>query len=320
MSRWINDMICRGLQKIIYSTAYKGHMPNEWNPWKEPGKVQMDNGVILHNDVCYGKNYPNSFADIWLPDNTDQKYPVVVYLHGGGFIFGNKSSGDPLSAGEEKTGKLMKIIEQGYALVNADYALAPQYRFPSQIRQLDELFRFLLDHQEEYRLDMNHVCLSGGSAGADMTEIYAACVCSDEYAGKLDVKPVMTKENLRVLAIDEAALDSSVFDSKMYAMLGCWTGAKKNAPEDTAMINAKNYLRDSYIPSWINASNEGGDNGFFIKEGRELKKVLDQIHVPNDLVYFPSENLPHGYMDNVGKEPHADEAFNRMMSFIEKHI
>ena len=106
----------------------------------------------------------------------------------------------------------------------------------------------------------------------------------------------------------------------MYAMLGCWTGAKKNTPEDTAMINAKNYLRDSYIPSWINASNEGGDNGFFIKEGRELKKVLDQIHVPNDLVYFPSENLPHGYMDNVGKEPHADEAFNRMMSFIEKYI
>lgn len=320
MSRWVNDMICRGLQKIIYSTAYKGHKPNEWNPWKEPGKVQMDNGVILHNDVCYGKNYPNSFADIWLPDNTDQKYPVVVYLHGGGFIFGNKSSGDPLSAGDEKTGKLMKIIEQGYALVNADYALAPQYRFPSQIRQLDELFRFLLDHQEEYRLDMNHVCLSGGSAGAIMTEIYGACVCSPEYAEQLNVTPVMTKENLRVLAIDEAALDSSVFDSKMYAMLGCWTGAKRNTPEDTAMINAKNYLKDSYIPSWINASNEGGENGFFIKEGRDLKKVLDHIGVPNDLVYFPEENLPHGYMDNVGKEPHADEAFNRMMSFIEKYI
>lgn len=320
MSRWVNDMICRGLQKIIYSTAYKGHKPNEWNPWKEPGKVQMDNGVILHNDVCYGKNYPNSFADIWLPDNTDQKYPVVVYLHGGGFIFGNKCSGDPLSAGEEKTGKLMKIIEQGYALVNADYALAPQYRFPSQIRQLDELFRFLLDHQEEYRLDMNHVCLSGGSAGAIMTEIYGACVCSPEYAEQLNVTPVMTKENLRVLAIDEAALDSSVFDSKMYAMLGCWTGAKRNTPEDTAMINAKNYLKDSYIPSWINASNEGGENGFFIKEGRDLKKVLDHIGVPNDLVYFPEENLPHGYMDNVGKEPHADEAFNRMMSFIEKYI
>ncbi|MBR2811187.1 MAG: alpha/beta hydrolase, partial [Solobacterium sp.] len=137
MSRWMNDMICRGLQKIIYAKVYKGHQPNEWKPWKEPGTVRMENGMVLHNDVCYGKNAPNSYADIWLPDNTDRKYPVVVYLHGGGFIFGNKSSGDPLSAGEEKTGKLMKIIASGYALVNADYALAPQYRFPSQIRQLD---------------------------------------------------------------------------------------------------------------------------------------------------------------------------------------
>ncbi|MDO5110483.1 MAG: hypothetical protein Q4D59_11175 [Erysipelotrichaceae bacterium] len=86
------------------------------------------------------------------------------------------------------------------------------------------------------------------------------------------------------------------------------------------MINAKKYIRDSYIPGWINASNEGGENGFFIKEGRDLKNVLDRIHVPNDLVYFPEENLPHGYMDNVGKESHADEAFNRMMSFINQHI
>ena len=320
MSRLVNDLVCRSLQKIIYAKVYKGHKPNEWEPWKEPGTVQTEDGTIVHNDVCYSRNYPNSYADIWLPDETDQKYPVVVYCHGGGFIFGNKSSGDPLSAGEEKTGKLMKIIEQGYALVNADYALAPQYRFPSQILQLDELFRFLLDHQEEYRLDMNHVCLSGGSAGAIMTEIYGTCVCSPEYAELLNVTPVMTKANLRVLAIDEAALDASVFDSKMYAMLGCWTGAKKNTPEDTAMINAKTYIRDSFIPSWINASNEGGENGFFIKEGRDLKKVLDQIHVPNDLVYFPEENLPHGYMDNVGREKHADEAFHRMMSFIEKYI
>ncbi len=320
MSRLINDMICRGLQKIIYATAYKGHRPNEWKPWKEPGIVRTNDGMIVHNDVCYGKNYPNSYADIWLPDDTETKHPVVVYLHGGGFIFGNKSSGDPLSAGEEKTGKLLKIIESGYALVNADYALAPQYRFPSQIRQLDELFRFLMENADRYHLDMNRVCLSGGSAGADMTEIYAACVCNPEYAELLKVQPAMTKDDLRVLAIDEAALDASVFDKKMYPMLGCWTGAKKNTPEDTAIINAKNYIKDSYIPSWINASNEGGENGFFIKEGRDLKAVLDNIGVPNDLVYFPGETLPHGYMDNVGKETHADEAFSRMLTFIEQYI
>lgn len=320
MSRFVNDMVSKVLQKVIYSKVYRGHKPNEWKPWNTPETIHLDNGKVMFRDVCYGNSYPNSYADIWLPDNSDKKWPVVVYLHGGGFIFGNKSSGDPLSAGEEKQGKLQKIIEEGYVLVNADYALAPQYRFPSQIRQLDELFRFLLDNADKYNLDMNRVCLSGGSAGANMTEIYGVCVCNKEYAGLLEVDPVMTSDNLKVLAIDEAALDASVFDRKMYIMLGCATGAKRNTPEEVKMINAKTFIKDSFIPSWINASNEGGENGFFITEARGLKKILDEKKVDNDMVYFPGENLPHGYMDNVGIEKHADEAFNRMMTFIKKHI
>ena len=281
----------------------------------------MENGITLYNDVCYGKNYPNSFADIWLPDGTEIKKPVVVYLHGGGFIFGNKSTGDPLSAGKEKSGKLMKLIEAGYALVNADYALAPQHRFPSQIRQLDELLRFLIENADRYHLDMNRVCLSGGSAGADMTEIYAACVCNSDYAAMLGVDPVMTTENLKVLAIDEAALDASVFDKNMYAMLGCATGAKRNTPEAVAIINAKTYIRETFIPSWINASNEPNDEtGYFVTEARGLKLKLDEIGVPNDLVFFPGAKLPHGYMDQMASEPHAKEAFDRMMNFIQKHI
>lgn len=309
------------MQKIIYSKVYKGHKPNEWEPWNKPEIILAEDGKVMHRDVCYGNTYPNSFADIWLPDNSDRKWPVIVYLHGGGFIFGNKSSGDPLSVGEDKEGKLQRIIEGGYALVNADYALAPEYRFPCQIRQLDELFRFLIENAERYHLDMDMVCLSGGSAGANMTEIYATCVCSPEYAQFLKVNPVMTKENLKVLAIDEAALDASVFDSRMYVMLGCATGAKRNSPEEVKLINAKTFMKDSFIPSWINASNEPNDEtGYFITEGRGLKKKLDEIGVSNDLVFFPGAKLPHGYMDNVGKEEHADEAFNRMMSFIQKHI
>ena len=77
-----------------------------------------------------------------------------------------------------------------------------------------------------------------GSAGANITEIYAACVCNPKYAALLGVEPVLKPESLKVLAIDEAALDASVFDKNMYAMLGCATGAKHNTPEAVAIINA----------------------------------------------------------------------------------
>lgn len=155
-----------------------------------------------------------------------------------------------------------------------------------------------------------------------MTEIYAACVCNPEYAALLGVEPIMTTKNLKVLAIDEAALDASVFDKNMFAMLGCMTGAKNNDPGgDIAIINAKNYIRGQFIPSWINASNEPDDEkGFFITEARGLKEKLDEIGVPCDMVFFPGANLPHGYMDQVANEPHAKKAFDRMMEFIRQYI
>lgn len=321
MGKLIDDLKCRMLQKMVYRKYYRGHKPNEWDPWNAPQVRQLDSGLLCSSDIKYGQTYPNSFADIWYPDDSGKKRPVVVYFHGGGFIFGNKSTGDPLQSGKGGVGKLEAIVREGYILVNADYALAPQYRFPVQIRQCDELFRFLTAHEEELHLDMSHVCLSGGSAGANMTEIYAACVCNPDYAALLGVDPVMTKENLKVLAIDEAALDASVFDKNMYAMLGCAVGAKQNTPQAVSIINAKKYIRDSYIPSWINASNEPDDDkGYFITEARGLKKKLDEIGVPNDLVFFPGAGLPHGYMDRMGADPYAKEAFERMMAFIKKYI
>ena len=321
MGRLFNDIKCRVIQKAVYGKLYSGHKPNEWEPWNPPATRTLDGGLMCRSDVRYGESYPNSFADIWYPDDSDRKRPVVVYFHGGGFIFGNKASGDPMQQGQGGVGKLEAIVKAGYILVNADYALAPEYRFPVQIRQCDELLRYLIDHQDELRLDMSRVCLTGGSAGANMTEIYAACVCNREYADMLGVNPVMTVENLKVLAIDEAALDASVFDKNMYAMLGCATGARRNTPEDVEIINAKNYIRTGYIPSWINASNEPNDEtGFFITEARGLKRKLDEIGVPNDLVFFPGANLPHGYMDQMDSEPHAKEAFERMLAFIGTYI
>ncbi len=320
MGKIINDLKCKLLQKAVYAKVYKGHQPNEWEPWNTPDVKTMENGLVCRSDIKYGTTYPNSFADIWYPDDSEQKRPVIVYFHGGGFIFGNKSTGDPLQTGSGGVGKLEAIVKAGYILVNADYALAPQYRFPTQIGQTDELFRYLIAHQEELHLDMSRVCLSGGSAGANITEIYATCVCNPDYATMLGVDPVMTTENLKVLAIDEAALDASVFDKNMYAMLGCATGAKRNTPDAVAIINAKNYIKGSFIPSWINASNEPNDEtGYFITEGCGLKQKLDEIGVPNDLVFFPGAKLPHGYMDNL-KEPHGREAFERMMAFIGQYI
>ena len=70
MGKKLNDLKCTLIQKAVYAKLYKGHKPNEWEPWHKPGVKKLENGLICRNDVKYGETYPNSFADIWYPDDS----------------------------------------------------------------------------------------------------------------------------------------------------------------------------------------------------------------------------------------------------------
>ena len=320
MGKLWNELKCRALQKAVYSKVYKGHKPNSFEPWKAPGRMELDGGIVCRNDIAYGNTYPNSHFDLWYPDESGEKRPTFVYFHGGGFLFGDKTTGDPLAAGEGGNSKLRKIVEAGYNLVNANYALAPKFRFPVQMEQVDQLMRYLTEHAEELHLDMTRVILGGGSAGANMTEIYGACVVNPDYAGKLGIHPFMTTEHLRVLAIDEAALDTHTFDDNMFTMLSCCLGEnKRDYAGKLTLMNAKEYIRDIYIPSWINTSNRGE---YFIRDAVDLAAKLESIGCEYDLVYFTREqsDLDHGYMDLLDENEFAKEAFDRMIQFIQEHI
>ena len=322
MSLFTADLRCKIVQKIVYKKVYTGHRPNSFQPWKEPGETTFENGMIMKNDISYESKYPNGFFDLWLPDSSAEKKPVFVYFHGGGFIFGDKSTGDPLAQGEGDKGKMAAIVKAGYALVNADYALSPDYRFPVQLEQVDELMRYLLTNADKLGIDMSRVCLSGASAGADLTELYASMICNREYAAEIGINPVMTEENLKVLAIDEATLDIRDFDcnKNMYAMLHCWLGdGSKEYSGKRKLLNAKDHIKEHFIPSWINSSNM---EEWFIKEAHNLAKKLDYIDCDYDLVYFPREygDLTHGYMEQLESSECAKQAFDRMMKFVGEHI
>ena len=70
MGKLINDLKCEAVQKAVYAKLYKGHKPNEWEPWNAPEVKTLENGMVCRSDVKYGETYPNSFADIWYPDES----------------------------------------------------------------------------------------------------------------------------------------------------------------------------------------------------------------------------------------------------------
>ncbi|MCG4767417.1 alpha/beta hydrolase, partial [Fusicatenibacter saccharivorans] len=89
----------------------------------KPKVAINNNNVKVFNNITYSKAFPKSQLDIITPAELDKdvKLSVIFWMHGGGFIAGDKQYKNPL---------LAKIAEQGYIVVNINYALAPQYKYP----------------------------------------------------------------------------------------------------------------------------------------------------------------------------------------------
>jgi len=96
----------------------------------------------------------------WRRRGPDQKYPVVVNFHGGGFTIGN--------ACDDARWCAAVVSQLGAIIVSVDYRLAPEHPFPTAVKDGVEAILYLSEHAEELGLDKNNFAISGFSAGGNM--------------------------------------------------------------------------------------------------------------------------------------------------------
>ena len=96
----------------------------------------------------------------WRRRGANQKYPVVVNFHGGGFTIGN--------ACDDARWCAAVVSQLGAVVVSVDYRLAPEHPFPTAVKDGVEAILYLSEHAEELGLDINNFAISGFSAGGNM--------------------------------------------------------------------------------------------------------------------------------------------------------
>jgi acetyl esterase/lipase len=97
-------------------------------------------------------------ANIFLPASSGL-HPVVVYFHGGGFIFGNRDQ-------DLETSLKDKLLANNYAVVSADYRLAPETKLDGILQDVGDVVRWLkLNGAKEYSIDVTRIAAMGGSSG-----------------------------------------------------------------------------------------------------------------------------------------------------------
>jgi acetyl esterase/lipase len=111
--------------------------------------------------------------DLYYPARISGPLPVAVYIHGGGWIAGDKEKADHNLEGKA-------VLAQDYLLVALDYRLAPKYRFPAMIEDVKCAIRSLRAHAAQYGLDAGRIGVWGVSAGGHLAALLGT---ADEIAG-----------------------------------------------------------------------------------------------------------------------------------------
>ncbi|RIA64104.1 acetyl esterase/lipase [Anaeroplasma bactoclasticum] len=161
----------------IFSSIFKGICVLA-DMYKER-KKKISKNVILHEDIIYGPDKDIHQLDIYIPKNYSGKIPVFLSVHGGGWVYGDRSVSHPYC---------QYVCEKGFAVINFNYHLAPKYHFPKPIEDLNYVVDYVLKHKEEYNFDIDNIFLVGESAGAHIAMIYTNICTNEDYAKEFDFK------------------------------------------------------------------------------------------------------------------------------------
>lgn len=132
--------------------------------------VTKDTAMVELNmkNVSYGTDTAQKL-DVYLPANRDTaNTKVILFIHGGSWVSGDKSEFNEAIAAIRP-----KLTD--YAIFNMNYRLAynNQNRFPTQINDIQSAISFIESKANEYKVNVNKVCLVGASAGAHLALLQA---------------------------------------------------------------------------------------------------------------------------------------------------
>ena len=131
--------------------------------------ADMLDGVDVVRDIHYGE-HDRHRLDVFTKAGESHLKPVLLFVHGGGFIAGDKhSEGSPFYSNIPAW-----AVKNGFAGVNMTYRLAPDHPWPAGSEDIHQAVAWIHANGHSHGLDANNIILMGQSAGGAHTACYLA--------------------------------------------------------------------------------------------------------------------------------------------------
>ncbi len=147
---------------------------------KHAAQTPPDN-ITEIQDIPYiddGNHYHK--LDVFYPDSTKtgDKLPVIIDIHGGGWMYADKDLNDYYC---------MALADRGYVVFNISYRLVPDVTVNEQLQDVAFALQWIKNNMADYPCDESNIMLTGDSAGGQMAVYSAVLLQSPELRKTFDV-------------------------------------------------------------------------------------------------------------------------------------
>ncbi|KAG4100277.1 alpha/beta-hydrolase [Neocallimastix lanati (nom. inval.)] len=118
--------------------------------------------IIKRTDIKYGGSYFGTLDVYYDENDINNLKPVIIYVHGGAWMFGNKN---------KNTGVGNLLIREGYIGVNPNYVLFSRGSMDDMVDNIYKAIQWTYKNISKYGGNKNKIILSGHSSGAHLAAL-----------------------------------------------------------------------------------------------------------------------------------------------------
>jgi len=262
--------------------------------------------VVRHDNLSYGSFGEWNLLDIYYPKDTEQPRPAIVSIHGGAWVYGTK---------EVYQFYCMSLARRGFTVVNFNYRLAPENKYPKALEDINQVFYFLKKHASHYYVDTENLFVVGDSAGAQLASHYLAMYADPAYAAKMNFE-------LPDMKIRAAALNCGLYDARRCAEFDLdepfleYVGELNSEKLDE--LDVMHYMNGNFPPAFIMSAY----HDFLLENAEPMYEKLRSLGVECELKIYGSrekEEIAHVFHVNI-RLPEAELCNDDECRFFKKHI
>lgn len=243
---------------------------------------------------------PGLTADVAVPKG-DGPHPVVVYLHGGGWVAGSSKS-------HRKLG--MQFAEVGYLTINVDYRLAPEHPFPAGLEDCVYAVKWTGENAQRWNGDVSRLAVGGDSAGGNLTAATLTSLAAEKYAG-----PAKPKAALLIYGLfDFPATIKREKAGSVDGMVKAYAGAGYPAILEDPRVSPLRAVKPGALPpSFVIC----GTADPLLPETHSMADALKRADIRHEVVIL--EDMPHGFLQfNVLSG--CKQGLDKMFDFLRRTI